>query len=564
MRTIYKKVYEKLRGEQEVVDVDNIFGDVHIHRTNSMVELTEEEFKKALGSKKPVNLLVYRETFVIELDEENCKIIAKKYLVQKNSGHIKKINKTTLKSNKSYASLTFDLKTREFSIFRAGTNAKNIKSTPFIRKNVITNQVLCFVEDFFNFGYVTETESLEGINLIAEYLGHGVTVSELCDIYDYRTAIDHRSSNLKAKDQAKFFVLFNHLSATGLYNTPPINMLEVAFNFKHDRKKYFGKTIYEYYADQLEIDDVSFVKSALVKKDFFNAAVLRSKRETPVEEFLDVNNTFFMGVDIVGLKILYHLGYSVDQISNSKVFEPIIFPKNSTNYYAAITPDQFDLAKKLTPLEIKENIDFFRLVIDRDAFIPTAILEIFNLRKKIEVIYGLKIDVMILANNTNLMNRIEALLNEATEKTGVYAVSNRFLNKLKKHLPEGSTISVGKKSIDCLMREKIYESKQGTALITIKHKKEIYKMYVDDSGVKWYSRVGDGDRISIFEPTPKKTKITELSKGVRSFEVSLRKSVRQIPLRAKYSRKYFEHLLGDIITRNEYENIVKNLVYLNK
>jgi len=212
MRTIYKKVYEKLRGEQEVVDVDNIFGGVHIHRTNSMVELTEEEFKKALGSKKPVNLLVYRETFVIELDEENCKIIAKKYLVQKNSGHIKKINKTTLKSNKSYASLTFDLKTREFSIFRAGTNAKNIKSTPFIRKNVITNQVLCFVEDFFNFGYVTETESLEGLNLIAEYLGHGVTVSELCDIYDYRTAIDHRSSNLKAKDQAKFFVLFNHLS----------------------------------------------------------------------------------------------------------------------------------------------------------------------------------------------------------------------------------------------------------------------------------------------------------------------------------------------------------------
>ena len=87
MRTIYKKVYEKLRGEQEVADVDNIFGDVHIHRTTSMVELTEEEFKKALGSKKPVNLLVYRETFVIELDEENCKIIAKKYLVQKNSGH---------------------------------------------------------------------------------------------------------------------------------------------------------------------------------------------------------------------------------------------------------------------------------------------------------------------------------------------------------------------------------------------------------------------------------------------------------------------------------------------
>jgi hypothetical protein len=132
---------------------------------------------------------------------------------------------------------------------------------------------------------------------------------------------------------------------------------------------------------------------------------------------------------------------------------------------------------------------------------------------------------------------------------------------LKKHLPEGSTISVGKKYIDS---EKIYESNQSTALITIKHKKEIYKMYVDDNGVKWYNRVGDEDRISIFEPTPKKTKITELSKGIRSFEVSLRKSVRQIPLRAKYSKKYFEHLLGDVITRNEYENIIKNLVYLDK
>jgi hypothetical protein len=561
MRTIYKKVYEKLRGEREVVDVDNIFGDVHIHPTNSMVEITEEEFKKSLGSKTPVNLSVYRETFVIEVDEERGKIIAKKYTVVKNTSYVKKINKTTLRSTKTYASLTFDLKTREFSIFRASTNTKNIKSTPFIRKNIITHQVLCFVEDFFNFGHVTETESLEGLNLIAEYLGHGITVSELCDIYDYRTAIDHKSSNLKAKDQAKFFVLFNHLSATGLYNTLPINMLEVAFNFKHDRKKYFGKTIYEYYAEQLEIDDVSFVRSALVKKDFFNAAVLRSKREAPVEEFLLVDNTHFMGVDIFGLKILYHLGYSADQILNSKVFEPIIFPKNMPNYHSAITPDQFDLAKKLTALEIKENIDFFRLVISKDSFIPTAILEVFNLRKKIEVIYGLKIDVMTLVNNTNLMNRIEGLLHQVTEKTGVYAVSNRFLNKLKKHLPEGSTISVGKKYIDS---EKIYESNQSTALITIKHKKEIYKMYVDDNGVKWYNRVGDEDRISIFEPTPKKTKITELSKGVRSFEVSLRKSVRQIPLRAKYSKKYFEHLLGDVITRNEYENIIKNLVYLDK
>ncbi len=564
MRTIYKKVYEKLRGEKEVVSDVDIFGDVHIHPTNHMVEISEEEFKKSLGSKKPVNLQVYRETFVIELDEENGKIIAKKYLVQKNSGHIKKINKTTLKSNKSYASLTFDLKTREFSIFRAGTNAKNIKSTPFIRKNVVTHQVLSFVEDFFNFGYVTETESLEGLNLIAEYLGHGVTVSELCDIYDYRTAIDHRSSKLKAKDQAKFFVLFNHLSATGLYNTLPINMLEVAFNFKHDRKKYFGKTIYEYYADQLEIDDVSFVRSVLVKKDFFNAAVLRSKRETPVEEFLDVNNTFFMGVDVVGLKILYHLGYSADQISNSKVFEPIIFPKNLTSYYTAITPDQFDLAKKLTALEIKENIDFFRLVIDKDAFITNSVLAVFNLRKKIEIIYGLKIEVMTLVNNTNLMNKIEGLLYQATENTGVYTVSDRFLNKLKKHLPEGSTISVGKKSIDHSFKEKTYENNSSTALITVKHKKEIYKMYIDDSGVKWFNRVGDSDRINIFEPTPKKTKTSELYKAVRSFEVSLRKSVKQIPLRAKYSKKYFEHLLGDVITRNEYENIVKNLVYLNK
>lgn len=560
MQTVYKKVYEKLRGEREVVDVDNIFGDVHIHATNSMFEITEEEFKKSLGSKTPVNLSVYRETFVIEVDEERGKIIAKKYTVHKNSRHIKKINKTTLKSNKSYVSLTFDLKTREFSIFRASTNAKNIKTTPFIRRNTITQQVLCFVEEFFNFGHVTENEAIEGLNIIAKYLGHTVSVQELSEIYDYNTAIDHSSANFRAKDLAKFFVLFNHLSTTRLNHMTPLNMLEIGFNFKHDRKKYIHKSIHDYYADQIEVDDVDFVRTIVNKKDFFNATTLRAKREGGNEPL--VKASYFMGVNFVVLKILYHLGYSKDEILSSKKLEDLVLSKDKDQYYETIN---FDLTKIISVSDIRENADLLKLLIEKDSFNTTKIIELFILQKRLETIYNLRLGVQRLATNSRLRDDIENLLFQATEKTGVYLASKSFLNKLKKHLPTGSTISIGKKPTD---DQKTYGSfgheSFSTALITIKHKKEIYRMYVDRNGIKWYENDDKSNgKISIFD-APKKVKLTELYKGIRSFELSFNKGVKQIPIRATYSKKYFEHLLGDVITRNEYENIIKNLVYLDK
>jgi hypothetical protein len=565
MRTIYKKVYEKLRGEQEVVsDVDNIFGDVHIHRTNSMVELTEEEFKKALGSKKPVNLLVYRETFVIELDEENGKIVAKKYLVQKNSGHIKKINKTILKSNKTYTSLTFDLNTREFSVYKASTNAKNRKTKPFIRRDAITYQVLNTVSDLFDCSYITNEELSEGLNIIAKYLGYQITVAELCEIYDYKTSLGEAFNNNRNQtitQQAKFFVLLNHLSRTGIVINP-LNMLEIGVNFRNNKKEYFGKTIAHYYADELEIDDMNFIQSIINKKDLYNTAVLSRKMNehkapeptlSGAFDSISTKSEAFMKLNFTAIKFLYHLGYTSERIITTHLAD-LVFEKTSDTYYSF---NDLKETKKASVSDITKNIEILRNLAEHNAFRVERVLSLFYLQKKLEVIYGLKVDLELLIRNMEINNHIEDILKVATNETGVYSVSDRFLNGLKKHLPEGAKISVGKKvGIDPM---------SSVAYVNVRHKKNMFTIYVDENGIRWWDTQNKPTRIHIFDtPVIKKEKQSELGKALRAYELSFNRGTKPISIRANYAKKHFEHLLGDVVTRNMYENIINGLVYLDK
>lgn len=331
MRTIYKKVHEKLKGEKVVKNLLDFGVEDALHT----VDITEEEFKASLGSKDPSSISVFRETFVIELDEERGKIVAKKYLVSKHSSFIKKINKNRLKTHKIYTSLTFDLNTREFSVYKASTNVKNRKTKPFIRRDTITYQVLNTVSDLFDCTYITNEELSEGLNIIAKYLGYQITVAELCEIYDYKTSLGETFNNNKnqtAAQQAKFFVLLNHLSRTGIVINP-LNMLEIGVNFRNNKKEYFGKTIAHYYADELEIDDVNFIQSIINKKDLYNTAVLSRKmsehkgsepQRSGAFDSITHKSEAFMKLNFTAIKFLYHLGYTSERIITTHLADLVL------------------------------------------------------------------------------------------------------------------------------------------------------------------------------------------------------------------------------------------------
>lgn len=561
MQTIYKKVLEKFTTEKKVLIKDYNGGKNDVLST-STVDINEEEFKTVLGSKDFQPVWVFRETFVIEFNEDKSKIVAKKYTVRKHSHLIVKPNKTILKTYKSYVSLTFDIKTGGFSLFKAATTIKNQKTKPFIRKNAITNQVLEVISDLFDVEHTTKNEGIDGLNIISEYLGYRNTVKELCDIYNYKIALNIKGDT--KKDQIKFFILTHHLLINGIeFN--PINMLEIGVNFRNNKKKYIGKRICDYYADELEIDNPTFVMDILSKKDYYNTTILSNQPKTKIaiDGSSDSNDIFselvskslyYMKIDFINLKFLYHLGYTSDQIITTKLAD-MVFSRTADNYYDF---NDFKATKKVSSIDIRKNSDVLNNLITEGLF-DHSIMDLFSLQKRLEVVYHLKMDLKTLITNKDLCAKVESILTQSTNKTGVYTVNNKFLNGLKKYAPEGTKISIGK------VIASYNGSNDSVAYVNVKHKKDSFTIYVNEYGIKWWELGGQNNKvgISVFD-APKKNKQSELGKAIRSYEISFNTSTKPTVLRANYSKKHFESLLGNVITHNMYENVVNNLVYLKK
>ena len=159
VNTIHRSVVEKLQVEvPDTTGSDDIFGS-----STKLIETNEENFKESL--KNNVNCYVHRETFVVEHDTEKNKIIFKKYFVRKNSVEIEKLKTLRLKTYKTYTSLSIDIITGEFSVYKieSGTRKKR-KPKPTIRQTVFTTQVMSIIEGVFDVNLIDKNVFYEGIN----------------------------------------------------------------------------------------------------------------------------------------------------------------------------------------------------------------------------------------------------------------------------------------------------------------------------------------------------------------------------------------------------------------
>jgi hypothetical protein len=307
---------------------------------------------------------------------------------------------------------------------------------------------------------------------------------------------------------------------------------------------------------------MNFIQSIINKKDLYNTAVLSRKinehkasepTRSGVFDSISTKSEVFMKLNFTAIKFLYHLGYTSERIITTHLAD-LVFEKTSDTYYSF---NDFKETKKASVSDITKNIEILRNLAEHNAFRVERVLSLFHLQKKLEVIYGLKIDLELLTRNMDINNHIEDILKVATNETGVYSVSDRFLNGLKKHLPEGAKISVGKRvGIDLM---------SSVACVNVRHKKNMFTIYVDENGIKWWDTQNKPTRIHIFDaPVIKKEKQSELGKGIRAYELSFNRGTKPISIRANYAKKHFEYLLGDVVTRNMYENIINSLVYLDK
>lgn len=560
VNTIHRSVVEKLQVEVANSTVsDDIFGTYP-----KIIETNEQHFKECLKNNIPC--YVNRETFVVEHDIEKNKIIFKKYLVRKNSVEIEKLKTLKLKTYKSYISLSIDIITGEFSIYKieSGTRKKR-KPKPTIRQTVFTNQVISIIETVFDVNLIDKNVFYEGINKGLNILGYNEKIDEIISEGYLKRVFRDDNKKLKISDYFSVFIALNYFRKLNLILPEACSVLEYARDFKNDKKNYSGKSMYAYYAKYFDTDE-EFVTNLFGYKEQLNTNIYYSNKskEERWDWYTNNNNKqaegnvkeIYYTINENALTILYKLGYTSHEIKNNdKLFKLLYSRDNTIGFYH--NPSKL-------PLDILiEYKTFFKSMIENQVDLNT-ITKMLNISHVLRDVYNIKVNMNIMYYGS--INGVLSSLAYAVEKTGLYAVSQTFLNRLKKQLPKGSKCSITK-HINKKMTENSGSFSWGTqdieserfATIILMYKKERMRLMVRDNFIA--TRVYKKVSLSTSNETKNNVLEQHFSKFDRNYNKNKNK-LKYAGLKAHYSKKEFERMLKEKYSEKDFKLIMKDLVYL--
>ena len=560
VNTIHRSVVEKLQVEVANSTVsDDIFGTYP-----KIIETNEQHFKECLKNNIPC--YVNRETFVVEHDIEKNKIIFKKYLVRKNSVEIEKLKTLKLKTYKSYISLSIDIITGEFSIYKieSGTRKKR-KPKPTIRQTVFTNQVISIIETVFDVNLIDKNVFYEGINKGLNILGYNEKIDEIISEGYLKRVFRDDNKKLKISDYFSVFIALNYFRKLNLILPEACSVLEYARDFKNDKKNYSGKSMYAYYAKYFDTDE-EFVTNLFGYKEQLNTNIYYSNKskEERWDWYTNNNNKqaegnvkeIYYTINENALTILYKLGYTSHEIKNNdKLFKLLYSRDNTIGFYH--NPSKL-------PLDILiEYKTFFKSMIENQVDLNT-ITKMLNISHVLRDVYNIKVNMNIMYYGS--INGVLSSLAYAVEKTGLYAVSQTFLNRLKKQLPKGSKCSITK-HINNKMTENSGSFSWGTqdieserfATIILMYKKERMRLMVRDNFIA--TRVYKKVSLSTSNETKNNVLEQHFSKFDRNYNKNKNK-LKYAGLKAHYSKKEFERMLKEKYSEKDFKLIMKDLVYL--
>lgn len=564
VNTIHRSIVEKLQVEvPDTSGSDEIFGT-----SSKLIETDEEHFKESL--KNNVNCYVHRETFVVEHDTDKNKIIFKKYFVRKNSVELKKLKTIRLKTYKTYASLAIDIKTGEFSVYKIESGTRKRKPKPTVRQTVFTTQVISIIEGIFDVNLIDKFGIYDGLNKGLSVLGYNEKITEIFSEDYLKKVFRDDSKKLKTGDYANVFVMFNYFRKLNVILPEACSILEYSRNFRNDKKDYSGKTMYNYYAKYFDVDE-EFITNLFGYLEQLNTNVYYNNKGK-----IDTNSWFtskttetkenYYSINENAVTILYKLGYTSYEIKNSEKLFKLVYSRDGNTVGFYLNPSK-------SPLDIlDENKDFFKGVVDNSTIendIIGVIKNMLNTMRILRDVYGIKINT-----DTMYYKSIDGILlslSHAVEKTGLYTVSQPFLNRLKKQLPKKSKCSVTKHINKKIINEGVnmlnylsYHQDGGDkrcATILVTHKAEKMRLMVHESFIN--HRIYDRKiRLSSLEEHSK-TYILDRAFGnfYRNYNKNKDKS-KYVGLKAHYSRKEFERLLKEKYSEKDFKSIVESLVYL--
>jgi hypothetical protein len=560
VNTIHRSVVEKLQVEAVNSTVsDDMFGTFP-----KIIETNEQHFKECLKNNVPC--YVNRETFVVEHDIEKNKIIFKKYLVRKASVEVEKLKTLKLKTHKSYNSLSIDITTGEFSIYKieSGTRKKR-KPKPTIRQTVFTNQVISIIDTVFDVNLIDKNVFYEGINKGLNILGYNEKIDEIVSEGYLKRVLRDDNKKLKMSDYFSVFIMLNYFRKLNLILPEACSVLEYARDFRNDKKNYSGKSMYAYYAKYFDTDE-EFVANLFDYKEQLNTNVYYGNKgkEEKCNWYVDNTNKqaegnvkeIYYTINENALTILYKLGYTSHEIKNNdKLFKLVYSRDNTIGFYH--NPSKL-------PLDILiEYKTFFKSMVENKVDLNT-ITKMLNISRVLRDVYGIKVNMDIMYYGS--ISGVLSSLAYAVEKTGLYAVSQTFLNRLKKQLPKGSKCSITK-HINKKMTENSgsfswgiqdIESERFAAII-LTYRKERMRLMVRDNFIA--TRVYKKVSLSTSNETKNNVLEQHFSKFDRNYNKNKNK-LKYVGLKAHYSKKEFERMLKEKYSEKDFKLIMKDLVYL--
>jgi hypothetical protein len=548
VNTIHRSIVEKL--QVEVPDSDEIYGI-----SSKLVETNEEHFKECLKNNVPC--YVHRETFVVEHDTEKNKVIFKKYFVRKNSVLVQKIKTIKLKTYKSYKSLTIDMVTGDFTVYSTETGGRRGKKRiPVIRKTIFTNKVMSVMESIFDGNLIPKESIHDGLNKGIKILGYDQEITNMFSQEYLRITYRDNIKKINTHNYVSVFIAHNFFKKFNVKLPNMHNVLEYANSFKKNKKSYAGKSIYTYYANYFDTDEL-FIAGLFDYKDQLNMNIyvsnkdLKDKEDWFCEPTIEPVKENYYQINEEGLTILYKLGYTLSEIKSNQQLLNIIYSRD--NIQTGFYKNPLEL-----PLDILfENKEFFRAII-KDTTLDTVIIMLKTLRTLRDV-YGIKTSPNFMY--LSAVKSVLSTLHQSVEETGLYVVSKVFLNRLKKQLPKNAKCSVTKhinkkiESVSSISFSLLRDEREtfGSATIYVTYRTEKMKLMVHESFID-HRIYNEKIKISCF-----------LDKAFSNFNRNYNKNknkFKYIGLKAHFSIKRFEELLKERFSEKDLKIITDNLVYL--
>ena len=438
----YKFVNERLSQDRVVITtgidpadawfIDDDVPQVTLHTNSTVqnVEITQDEFKKAMSNNEHVG--VFRETIVVSENSEKGTVSLKKYLFSKQFIELPKIKKRKFKIiRKEMYSLTINKVTGDFSIYNKKRAKK--KDIVFIRKNISNSNVKSRIQNLISDGD-SKNETNEAIGIFYSKLGYSSKMLTYTDLINVFFNIDPKDKD--NKHSLPMFPFLNYIFENQIHIPNYYLLYPFESIFQKNKKNYKNGNLTQYFTDHYKVKNKGLVDTLLEILVRNNQQITYNKYnvvEPNMTKYLDNNRFDLETINPLMLKVLDH--YNVkpfDVLYSPNIVSSKIFTNVGAENQVHIPPYFFEM---LNLYEFKLNDVLNNM--DKILFTMNELYGFYQFGIKLKIITITQFNL----NGGYVFDKLFDALCLARNTTGTFLVNSEFIRRVNRFIPKDVKIS---------------------------------------------------------------------------------------------------------------------------